>query len=66
MDEIWRKKRKMDEDNIEELVDVIVPAGAALWQVKESEERTKSKVRNKSWWIEGYNNWDDKKAFSRI
>ena len=27
MDEIWRKKRKMDEDNIEELVDVIVPAG---------------------------------------
>ena len=46
MDDIWCKRRKMNEDDIEELIGV----------VKERKERTKSKVRNKSWWIEGYNN----------
>ena len=34
MDEIWHKKRKMNEDDIEELIGV----------VKERKERTKSKV----------------------
>ena len=34
MDEIWHKKRKMNEDDMEELIGV----------VKESKERTKSKV----------------------
>ena len=44
MDDIWCKRRKMNEGDIEELIGV----------VKERKERTK--VRNKSWWIEGYNN----------
>ena len=39
----------MNEDDIEELIIV----------VKEKKERTKSRVGNKSWKIEGYNNWDD-------
>ena len=34
MNEIWHKKRKMNEDDIEELIGV----------VKESKERTKSEV----------------------
>ena len=51
MHEIWHKKRKMNEDDIEELISVVI---------KERKEITKSKVQNKSWWIEGYNNWDDK------
>ena len=46
MGEIWHKKRKMNEDDIEELSGM----------VKERKERTKSKVQNKSRWIEGYNN----------
>ena len=40
----------MNEDDIEELI------GA----VKERKEITKSKVQNKSWWIEGDNNQDDR------
>ena len=44
MDEIWRKKRKMNEHDMEELIAVIVPAAVALCQVKERKERTKSKV----------------------
>ena len=35
MDEIWRQKRKINEDEIEELIGVIVPAAADLRQVKE-------------------------------
>ena len=35
MDDIWCKRRKMNEDDIEELIGV----------VKERKERTKSKVR---------------------
>ena len=46
------KKRKMNENDIEELIGVIVPAAAALCQIKERKGRTKSKVRNKPWWIE--------------
>ena len=49
----------MNEDDTEELIGVIVPTVAVLCQAKERKERTKSKVGNKSWWIEGYNNWDD-------
>ena len=55
MDEIYRKKRKMNEDDIEELIGVIVSATAALCQIKERKERTKSKVRYKSFRIEGCN-----------
>ena len=43
MDEIWRKKKKINEDDIEELIGVIVPAAVALCQVKERKKRTKSK-----------------------
>ena len=35
----------MNEDDTEELIG----------EVKERKERIKSKVQNKSWWIEGYN-----------
>ena len=35
MDEIWRQKGKINEDEIEELIGVIVPAAADLRQVKE-------------------------------
>ena len=62
MDEIWsrkRKKRRVNEDDLEETISVLVPAAVALCQVKERKERIKSKVRNKTWWIEGYDNWDD-------
>lgn len=38
MDEIWRQKRKMNEDDIEELISVTVPAAAHLSQVKERNE----------------------------
>ena len=55
MDEIYRKKRKMNEDDIEELIGVIVSAAAALCQIKERKERTKSKVRYNSWRIEEFN-----------
>ena len=48
---ICHKNRKMNKDDIEKLIGV----------VKERKERTKSKVQNKSWWIEGYNNWDQSK-----
>ena len=34
MDEIWRKKQKVNESNIKQLIGVIVPAAAALRQVK--------------------------------
>ena len=56
MDEIYRKKRKMNEDDIEELIGVIVSATAALCQIKERKEKTKSKVRYQSFRIEGCNN----------
>ena len=56
MDEIWYKKRKINEDDIEELIGM----------VKERKERTKSKVQSKLWWIEGYNNWDDRKFKKRF
>ena len=58
MDEIWRKKRKMNEDDIKEVIGV----------VKEMKKRTKRKVRKKLWWIEEYNNWGDSefKKFFRV
>ena len=43
MDEILHKKRKMIVD-VEELIGVILPAAAVLYQVKEKKERTKSKA----------------------
>ena len=46
----------MNEDDIEELSGM----------VKERKERTKSKVQNKSWWIEGYNNWNDREFKKRL
>ena len=55
MDEIYRKKRKMNENDIEELIGVTVSAAAALCQIKERKERTKSKVRYNSWRIEEFN-----------
>ena len=60
------KKRKTNEDDIEELIGVIVPAAAALCQEKERKERAKSKVRNKSWWIDRYKNWDDSEFKKRV
>ena len=56
MDEIWHKKRKMNEDDMEELIGV----------VKERRKRTKSKVKNKLHWTEGYNNWDDREFKKRF
>ena len=41
MDKIWRKKRKVNEDDIEELIGVTVPDADALCPVKERKERTK-------------------------
>ena len=52
MDEMWYKEKKMDEDDIEELTDVIVSVVAALCQAKEKKEKTRSKVWKKSSWIE--------------
>ena len=53
---IWHKKRKMNEDDMEELIGV----------VKERRKRTKSKVQNKLQWIEGYNIWDDREFKKRF
>ena len=39
IDEIRRQKRKMNEDDMEEFIGVIVPAVAALCQVKEKKEK---------------------------
>ena len=44
MDEMWYQEKKMDEDDTEELTDVIVSVVAALCQVKEKKEKTRSKV----------------------
>ena len=48
-------------EHLRELIDVIIPAAAAMRQVKKRKEKTKSKVRNKLWWIEKCNCQDDSK-----
>lgn len=44
MDEMWYKEKKMNEDDIEEFIGIIVSAVAALFKVKEKKEKTKSKL----------------------
>ena len=44
MDEMWYKEKKMNEDDIEEFIGVIVSVVAALFKVKEKKEKTKSKL----------------------
>ena len=54
------RQREMDElDREEEVMLGVVNAVVALNDGKHRKPRTADKERDRRWWVDGYNNWDD-------
>ena len=60
--ELYIKKRIAENDSMDSELEILmssVSTAFAVTQDKDRTERTEDRLRDKTWWVDGYRSWDE-------